>query len=252
MTHNAEGERRMNIGVVSPYVLTRKALCALLAPAGDFCVVMDVDDALADFEVIRKSRPDILIIEVLSPTSELATVSRLREQLPDVKILLISDAADEEFQIRAIRAGAQGCVSKRSDPLVLERALKIVGQGEVWLGHQVVTRLIGRLMRSHDREEGGTGGLTQREWEILGLVANGYRNKEIANRLFLSENTVKTHLYTIYRKLQVSTRLGAALHYFQRVKEGTDPARAVTVSASRGSDLQHGPRPGPSRKADGD
>ncbi len=222
----------MNIGVVSPHVLTRKALCALLAPTNDLRVVIDVDDALADFELIRKSRPDILIIEILSPTTDLAAVSRLREHIPDTKFLLVSDAADEEFQIRAIRAGAQGCVSKRSEPFVLERALKIVGQGEIWLGHQVVTRLIGRLMKSQDRDEQVPGGLTQREWEILALVANGYRNKEIAGRLFVSENTVKTHLYTIYRKLQVSTRLGAALHYFQRVKDGHGPGAAVKVAGS--------------------
>ncbi len=206
----------MDLGVVSPQVLTRKALCALLAPMDSFRVTLDVEGAIENFDLIQKARPDILLLDILSPASDLQVISRIRSLLPSTKVLLLSDGTDEEFQVRAIRAGAQGCVSRSSEPEVLEKALRLVGQGEIWVSHQAAARIIGKLLRSHDHEDGDNSLLTHREWEILEQVANGFRNKEIASRLFVSENTVKTHLYTIYRKLQVSTRLGAALHYFQQ------------------------------------
>lgn len=224
--------KELCVGMVSPHVVIRKALSALLSCAEDLRVTLDVDSALESLELIQKAQPEILLLDILDHARDLETVSRLRTLLPETKVLLLSDSTDEEFQVRAIRAGAQGCVSKRAELAVLERALRLVGNGEFWVSHQVAARIIGKLMVGQHAEDESAGDLSQREWEILALVAQGYRNKEIASRLFISENTIKSHLGTIYRKLHVSTRLEAALHYFHdATRTGNRPAILFPLAA---------------------
>jgi DNA-binding NarL/FixJ family response regulator len=196
---------------------------------------MDVDNALDNFQLIGKIRPDVILLDILSPAHDLEVISRMRSFFPEVKVLVLSDGADDEFQVQAIAAGAQGCVSKMSDPAVLENAVRRVGQGESWATRQAPARPVGKFARRQVREQGNAADLTQREWEVLALVAGGDRNKEIATRLLVSENTVKTHLYTIYRKLQVGTRLGAALRYFQQAKQKLELPVAVSPGDSEKS-----------------
>jgi DNA-binding NarL/FixJ family response regulator len=232
----SEEHRDMDLGVVSPHVLTRKALCALLAPLDGLRVAMDVDNALDNFQLIGKIRPDVILLDILSPAHDLEFISRMRSLFPEVKVLVLSDGADEEFQVRAIEAGAHGCVSKRSEPAVLENAVRLVGQGETWATRQANARPAGKSARWQVRKQRNAADLTQREWEVLALVAGGCRNKEIAARLLVSENTVKTHLYTIYRKLQVGTRLRAALRYFQQAKQQVE----LPVGVSPGDGAKSG------------
>jgi DNA-binding CsgD family transcriptional regulator len=111
-----------------------------------------------------------------------------------------------------------------------------VNKGEIWVSHQAAARIISKLLKLGGHEEANPDELTPREWEILKLVADGFRNKEIAGRLHLSENTVKTHLYTTYRKLQVCTRLGAALRYFQRSKHRGDSGSVPSPEGKSKSD----------------
>jgi len=129
------------------------------------------------------------------------------------------DGAGETFEIRALKAGAWGCVSMTASPEILTKALKDVGDGEMWVSRRLATRILGNVVRWHEAAASDMTGLTPREWEILAHVAHGYRNKEIASRLIVSENTIKAHLAAIFRKLQVDTRLGAALHYFHQTAQ---------------------------------
>jgi DNA-binding NarL/FixJ family response regulator len=118
-------------------------------------------------------------------------------------------------------------VSKESEPEILEKALRAVGQGEIWASHRLATLIIMKSLPGKEEEEE----LTQREWEILALVSSGHQNKEIASRLSISSNTIKAHLSAIYKKLQVRTRLGAALHYFQQAKQRPSAELDETVAA---------------------
>jgi DNA-binding NarL/FixJ family response regulator len=209
----------VNLGVASALVLTRRMLCAWLAKIKGFRVVLEVDSTFDSLDQIRKTRPDVLIIDTLNPPSDLEIVAKVSKLLPHTKILLLSEMDEERFELEAIRAGAHGSVSKRSDPKVLEKALRVVAQGEIWMSHRVASNIISEFRRWRQPvEEKSSGQLTKREEAILTLLANGYRNKEIASRLSISENTIKTHLNTIYRKLQVSTRVEAALRYFEQAK----------------------------------
>ncbi len=216
----------MDLGRVGPQVFMRKGLCALLAGLQDVHVVLDVDCVFEKFQLVQQLNPDTLLIHAANPANELNTIPRIKKLLPQVRLILLIDDADDELELRAIRMGILGCVSKKSEPQVLSQALKAVASGEPWISHRATTRIIGRFARREVSGERKATELTQREHEILALTAKGLRNKEISNRLFISENTIKTHLLTIYRKLGVTGRMGAAMHYFQGAAshEGRDPS----------------------------
>lgn len=210
----------MNLGVVSSSPLERKALCALLASRKGFRVAVEADSGLDSIELIRRTQIHVLLVDAMDPRFDFKNVARLRKLIRDLRVVLLASGVDEEFEIQAVRAGACGCVSIRSQPEVLERALEHVAQGDLWVGRRTAARLISEFAPRHSLEQERSESLTRRELEILGLVASGWRNKEVAARLSISENTVKSHLYTIFKKLQVSTRLGATLHYYEAGKKG--------------------------------
>jgi DNA-binding NarL/FixJ family response regulator len=220
----------MKIGIVSPYPISRRALCSWLSSLPDTSVVVELDDLVGDLETIKKSLPSLLLLYALAPSADLDAVSRVRKMLPQTKILILSDRVDEEFELRAIKAGAWGCLSKTSQPIMLEKALRSVEQGELWVSHRMASRLIEDFVRTQDKEK-DPAALTRREWEVLSLAAQGYRNKEIGSRLFVSESTIKTHLYAIYQKLQVANRLEAVLYYYRYSNRGSNglSARSATV-----------------------
>jgi DNA-binding NarL/FixJ family response regulator len=219
----------MRVCIISPYAISRKGLCALLGSLPQVTVVLDLNSALDQVERIQKMEPAVLLFDTLNPGVDLEVIGRTQKLLPRMKILLLTDHVDEELELRAIKAGACGCVSKRDDPQFLAKALAVVAQGEIWISQRSSSRIIGEFVRSRDKEnnKNGTNELSRRELEVLGLVAQGYRNKQIADRLFVCESTIKTHLYTLYKKLQISTRLEAVLYYYHRSDGVAGPARAA-------------------------
>lgn len=220
----------MDIGLVSPRRIIRKGLCTLLAQKGSIRVVADVDNAVESFDLFRKTKPEILIIDCSHPANDLETLSRLRILLPETKLLLLIETPNEDFEFRAIKAGARGCVPKEADPQALERALQVISKGEIWVSQRLATRMIERVMHGVEVDSPEPNGLTDRERQILAFVAHGQRNKEIADHLCVSENTVKTHLATVYKKLRVTTRLEAALHFFHQSKRnGHSPSSEITA-----------------------
>jgi DNA-binding NarL/FixJ family response regulator len=210
----------MNVFLVSRPILLRKAFCALLASINDVRVVADGDSVPDNAQLLERLDVEMLLIDSLNSVLDLATASRVLQCFPRVKILFLWDDADEDFEVRAIRVGARGCVSKSSDPQVLERALRVAARGELWVGRRASTRVIDDLVQRESRDEQEVPKLTQREYEVLGLLAQGCANKEIAARLFVSDHTVKTHLVTIYKKLKVDSRLGAVMYYFHLSNNG--------------------------------
>lgn len=208
----------MDIALVSPRRIIRKGLCTLLSQKGSVRVVAEVDNAIESYDVLRKTKPEVVLIDSTHPASDLETLSQLRILLPETNILLLIETPNDDFEFRAVKAGARGCVPKEADPQALERALQVVGKGEIWVSQHLATRMIERFMHGAEAESPGSNGLTDREWQILAFVARGQRNKEIADHLCVSENTIKTHLAAIFKKLRVATRLEAALHFFHDAK----------------------------------
>ena len=231
----------MRLGVISRLSLSRKGLCALLTSSKRCSIVLELPCIPEDVEVLRKAHPDVLLLHTSGDAGDFEVISRLRNLMPEIKMLLLLDSADEDMEFQAIRAGVCGCVSNASDLNTLLTAIGAVGRGEIWVSRGVASRLIKNLAHSEGSEASTSNGLTPREWKVLGLLASGSRNKEIANRLSVSENTVKTHLYAIYRKIHVDCRVAATLYYFQNVKADGESSRrsaAPRAKPKTGDDLR--------------
>ena len=205
----------MDIGLASPRILIRKSLCALIAQLNGYRVVVDLDTPFDNLEFVRNARLDVLLVDTVNLANGSKTVAQLCGLIPQTKVLLLSDSADEDYQVHVIRDGARGFVSETCDPGVLDRALKLVAKGEIWVSHHLATRIIGQFMRLQEPGDGNNAKLSRREREVLALLAQGRPNKEIASLLSISHNTIRAHLATLYRKIHVDSRLGAALYYFE-------------------------------------
>ncbi len=210
----------MTVAVVSRFLFSRKLISGLLSSTEGIGSVLELENATESLPLLDKVRPHVLLISVFNPSQQLAEVRRLRGIFPEMHILLLVDEENEEFALRAVEAGAHGCISRKWDPKVLVKALNAVGKGEYWISRQVAGRIAGKIGEPVPVCAGSHDELTERECRVLSLLAAGSTNKEIASRLAISDNTVKAHLTVIYRKLSVTTRLEAVLHYLQQLQRG--------------------------------
>ena len=217
----------MKLVIVSPRVLFRKALCSLLIEAGTFTEIIDVDRVLDLSGRIDAPRNAILIIHAPDAGGGLASAHELRNLIPEARALFLADDPNEEFAVQTLEAGAWGCLSTKVTPQVLIKAVAKVAEGERWFAHRVTNAVIDKLIASRDANRTLSENLTRREWEVLALIAQGYSDKEVASSLFISTETARSHVKSIYKKLQVSTRRAAAVHYFKRVGPQDVPLNVV-------------------------
>lgn len=232
----------MNIGIISPRVLFRKGLRALLESVKDFAVTLETDGPAAALKLPDFGRTKVLLIDALNLVEGFEASAQIQQHSPDTITLLLTDHTDPELELRAFKAGCQGSISWESHPELLEKALRAVSQGEVWISLQASSQLVNKLVRRVSQGDNEIEELTRREWEVLVLVAAGNRNKEIASRLCVSENTVKTHLYAIYRKLHVGTRMGAALFFFQHANRQVGLADSLPAAGLADKTVSNGAR----------
>ncbi len=155
------------------------------------------------------------MVDALSMPEGLKAAAQILQLRSDAKILLLTDILEAAMEWQAIRSGCYGCISTWSDPAAFGKALEVVSQGELWLSHQASSQLARKLLQHEGRRADENGHFTKREWELLSLMSSGPSNKQIAERLCISEHTVRTHLSTIFGKLRVKSRTAAALYFFQ-------------------------------------
>ena len=178
----------------------------------DFTVVACVSHGEAVLRTLRSERADVLVVDLRMP--DLTSLDVLRtiaaEQL-ECRTVLLTAALTDDDAVQAVRLGARGVVLKEATPETLIECVRRVHQGEQWLDHETMTRAFGRVLRreSAPREAGRV--LTPREAEIVGMIAQGLRNRAVAERLSISEGTVKIHLHNIYEKLGLDGRLALVL-----------------------------------------
>lgn len=206
----------MKIGIISPRVLIRRAISTLLASTGSALVVLEGSSIPENLEELKISQADTLIVDACGPreVEGLSSLSRLDAR---IRVLVLMDNLDRESCHRARRLGAWGCLSTRQSPLVFQKALNAVARGEHWMQPQGAGQILEDLFENEIPGQRGTEELTPREWEVLGLLANGFRNKEISERLTISEETAKSHIKSIYRKLNIKGRRNAIFRYFEQV-----------------------------------
>ncbi|HEY6930081.1 MAG TPA: response regulator transcription factor [Thermoanaerobaculia bacterium] len=159
---------------------------------------------------IRRTRAELLLFDRddLGAASESLLV-RLRSQHPALRILVLAADTRDASAARILRYGASGVVSKKETVAGLFRALAAVGAGETWAPSRAVAQALSHIL--FERKRGASAALTARERQILALLGEGYRNKELAALLAIKEQTVKIHLHSVFRKLRVRSRVEAAL-----------------------------------------
>jgi DNA-binding NarL/FixJ family response regulator len=178
----------------------------------DFNVVDCCSEGDTALAALRASPVDVLVLDLRMPGKTGLDVMRAieAEQLP-CKTVLLTAALSDEDAVEAMRLGARGVVLKESSPDTLLECVRKVHEGEQWIDHETMSRAFGRVLQRDNAAREAARVLTPREIEIVRMIAQGLRNRAIAERLSISEGTVKIHLHNIYEKLGVDGRLALVL-----------------------------------------
>ena len=207
----------ITVALADDHPLMLHGLQALLSSEVDFQVVAQCVNGEEALRSIRTYQPDLAVVDLSMPQRDGLSVSREvnREKLR-TRIVLLAASIDEHQTVEAHRLGVGGVVLKEMAPRLLLQCLRKVHCGELWIERRAAARAFDALLQRESgvREIGSI--LTAREFEIARLVASGLRNRRIAQRLFVSEATVKTHLHNIYDKLNVESRGQLILYCTER------------------------------------
>ncbi|KAB8157473.1 response regulator [Streptomyces sp. 3MP-14] len=200
--------KAIRVLIVDDHQVVRRGLRTFLEVQDDIEVVGEAADGSAGVAAAEELRPDVILMDVKMPgTDGVEALGQLRERDNAARVLIVTSFTERRTIVPALRAGAAGYVHKDIDPDALAGAIRSVHAGHVLLQPEVAGALLA--------QEGGGGGrggsLTDREREVLALIARGRANREIARALVLSEKTVKTHVSNILMKLDLADRTQAAL-----------------------------------------
>ncbi|MBB5954279.1 DNA-binding NarL/FixJ family response regulator [Saccharothrix tamanrassetensis] len=199
----------IRVVIVDDHPVVRDGLRGMLAAAGDVDVVGEAADGAEAEAVVRAKSPDVVLMDLRMPGVDGVTaIERLRD-FP-ARVLVLTTYDTDSDVLPAIKAGATGYLLKDTPRDELFRAVRSAARGEAVLSPSVATRLVGQV-RTPAAEP-----LSEREIEVLGLIARGCTNREAAARLFISEATVKTHLVHVYAKLGVKDRAAAVAVAYER------------------------------------
>lgn len=179
----------------------------------DFRVVARCVSAEECLGAVRRYEPDVLILDVRMPRHDGLTVLReLHREKHPTRVVLLAAALEEEEVLEALRLGVRGMLLKELAPQMVVQCVRKVHAGEQWVEKQAFGRALDTLLRREAGEREAASVLTPREIEMVGMVARGLRNREMSQRLAISEGTVKIHLHNIYRKLKVENRVELILY----------------------------------------
>lgn len=171
------------------------------------------DSAESALEKIKKVNPDVVIMDIHLPgMNGIECIEKLKPVLPQTEFIVSTSFEDTETVFKALKAGATGYLIKSSKASVILDGIEEVMRGGAPMSSQIARRLVTTFQAS---EKKSTHGLTEREFEIANLLASGYRYKQIADKLFISSDTVRTHIYKMYQKLQVNSRTEAINKLFK-------------------------------------
>lgn len=198
--------------VVDDHTIVRKGTRALLAEVGDIEVVGEAADGREAMDQAESLRPDVILMDLVMPVMDgIEATRRITDNQPDIRILALTSFAADDKVFPAIKAGALGYLLKHADPEELVDAIRRVYHGEPSL-HPSIARKVLHEVRQPSEERPTPDPLTDREIEVLQLVAQGMSNQEIADQLSIAEVTVRTHVSNILGKLHLANRVQAALY----------------------------------------
>ncbi|HVH93874.1 MAG TPA: response regulator transcription factor [Nocardioidaceae bacterium] len=205
----------MRVAVVDDQELFRRGLTMLLGVEEDIDVVGEAGDGIAATELAATAVPDVILMDVRMPKrSGIEACVAIKEAAPTARIIMLTVSDEEADLYDAVKNGASGYLLKDSSIDEVAQAIRVVADGQSLISPSMAIKLLDEFkqMSRSDRQQVPTPKLTDRELEVLKLVAQGLNNREIAKRLFISENTVKNHVRNILEKLQLHSRMEAVMY----------------------------------------
>lgn len=215
-----EAAKSIRVVIADDHPIVRDGLKKLLMLEDDIKVVGEASDGRQVLELLQELEPDVVLLDLRMPNLDgLSVLQSIQASGRKAKVIVLTASDDKNEFVQAMKLGCSGIVLKQTAPELIVKSIRKVNAGEIWLDSHT-TAAVMRQFASPAGELSGSGAtkgrerspLSAREREIVQLVAQGYKNKEMAEKMFISEQTVKNHLHNIFDKLGVSDRLELALY----------------------------------------
>jgi DNA-binding NarL/FixJ family response regulator len=206
--------------IADDHPIVRDGLKKLLLLEDDLDVVGEAGDGRDVLDRVRDLNPDVLLLDLRMPNLDgLATLQALQQINKRTRVIVLTASEDKNEFVQAMKLGCSGIVLKQTAPDLIVKSIRKVHSGEIWLDSHTTAAVMRQFSNGLESVAPAAAGkgrerspLSAREREIVALVAQGYKNKEMAEKMFISEQTVKNHLHNIFDKLGVSDRLELALY----------------------------------------
>ena len=210
----------VRILIADDHPIVRDGLKKLLLLEDDFEVIGEAGNGREVLDKVQELDPDVLLLDLRMPDMDgLSALQALQQINKRTRVIVLTASEDKNEFVQAMKLGCSGIVLKQTAPDLIVKSIRKVNAGEIWLDSHTTAAVMMQFQTGAESHGSGAGGkgrerspLSTREREIVGLVAQGYKNKEMAEKLFISEQTVKNHLHNIFDKLGVSDRLELALY----------------------------------------
>lgn len=208
----------VNVMLVDDHEVVLEGLIRILEKQGGIKIVSVARSAEEALEKIGRFPPDVVIVDIQLPgMNGIELIKRIKSEYPQIEAITLTVFDDEQFAKQAIKAGAIGYVIKDAAKEELVKAVRAAAKGESLISTSVARKLIEEISEPAGRKKNeGFEGLSQREVDVIKLMARGYNNRQIADILFISEHTVKVHIRNIFRKIGVPDRTNAVLWAIER------------------------------------
>ncbi|MCW5982786.1 MAG: response regulator transcription factor [Bryobacteraceae bacterium] len=213
-----QGKAKIRIMVADDHPIVREGIRRLLELEQDIEVVAEAGDGQEVLERLEQTQPDLILLDLRMPGMDgLAVLQTLQHVKGGARVIVLTASEDKNEWVQAMKLGCAGIVVKQTAPELIVKSIRKVHEGEIWLDSNTTAAVMRQFATVEDAgasssRRGTRSPLSAREKEIVALVAQGYRNREMAEKMFISEQTVKNHLHNIFDKLGVSDRLELALY----------------------------------------
>jgi len=206
----------IKILIVDDHPVVREGIGSMLKREPDFKIVGEASNGLEAIEKVRELIPDVVLMDLRMPELDgVEAITRIRAEKPEVKFIILTTYSDDEYIFKGLAAGARAYLLKDAPRDQLFKAIRAVSQGESLIQPVVASRVLDKLAEL-SKKSPSSETLSEREIEVLGLMAKGASNKDIGDQLSITQSTVKTHITSIFQKLNVATRTEAVTTALRR------------------------------------